>query len=466
MYEGLKNLDVPTKRGAAGGGKHPRARRFAKVGLSGFIVLVVLIVAVGGFTYWRVKTNVENAIDVELGFLADAAPGEPMNILIIGSDSRKGITKEDRKKGLGGPGGRRSDVIMLLHMGGQGRKSVLVSFPRDLRVEIPKHGSDKINAAYAYGGRKLVVRTVERFSGLTINHVLEVNFLGFREIVETVGGVPVRTSRALQDDKAKLHIPKPGCWILDGDEALAFVRARNPYPDADIGRISAQHTFLRALAAKVGSIPVLLNPATLTSLSGHIGEYFVIDPDLLGDATFDRARAIAAKLATTDENKLDFRVVPHSFQTINGISYVIANEGETQRLFAALAADKNPPDVGLTSQSVPDRDDVTVQVLNGTNKAGLASDLATKLRKKEFQVLSPGNAPRRLRTLILYNQSDELKAKLVRRFVVAGARMQKTDKDLAADVVVVIGRNYVNPNVAPSDNPEAAKEEPCLELKS
>jgi LCP family protein required for cell wall assembly len=471
MYEGLKNLDVsrraPRVKGAGappGGPTHPKSHKVARFSFRMSALILGLLVVAGTCTYLRVKDAIDEGKISELKRLADAAPGQPMNILVLGSDSRKGVTSADKKKGLGGPSGRRSDVVMLMHIGATGRRSTLVSLPRDLRVEIPGHGLDKINAAYAYGGHNLVIKTVERFTGLTINHYLEVNFFGFRGMVNAVGGVAVRTTRPLFDEKAKLDIPQPGCWILDGDQALAYVRARNPYPNADIGRIDAQQGFLRSLAAKVRSIKVLVNPPKIVKIADQIGAYFRYDPDFPGDYTFDRARSIAAKLATTDERKLDFRVVPHTFQTINGISYVIPIDGESRALFNALRADRNPPDVGLTSQSVPDRNDIRVQILNGAGKGGLATKITNRLRRKHFEMLAPGNTRRRAHTQIRFNPQDELRAKVVAKFF-PGAKLKEVSEDFVGDVLVYIGRDYLSLDGSPAPTMTPPAAEDCQPLR-
>ena len=466
MYEGLKNLDVPRTRRASRtsepvGPRHPRRRKFLKLLLIGGLIGVLLVGGVGVLTYLQVKGNIDEGA-VPLEGLVAAAPHEPLNILVIGSDSRKGITKADRKKGLGGPGGKRADVIMVLHISGakrwgDKRWAVGVSIPRDLRVEIPGHGFNKINAAYAFGGLKLMRRTVHEFTGLDINHYIEVNFAGFREIVNEIGGVPVRVREAIHDDKTKLDIPRKGCWILNGDQALGYVRTRYD-PTADIGRIQRQQGFLRALAAKVKSAGVLVNPENIIGVSDIIGKYWSYDPALVRGATFPTARTLAALLAS-DQSKLDFRIVPNYPQYIGGLSYLIPSDGEAGALFSALRQDDRPPDVGTTNQSLPDRNDVSVQVLNATKQAGLASKEARRLDRKNFNVAAPGNAPNRLRSVILFESGDELKAELVQKLY-PGVRIREVS-DLSVDVAVVLGRDRISENTPP---PTEQPQEQCRRL--
>jgi len=461
MYEGLKNLEVPRSP------KHPRARRVGRMGLIALLVFAVLAIGGGGYVYWRVKHEIGKGVDERLGDLADAAPGEPFNILVIGSDSREGVTRKDRAQGLGGPGGRRADVIQLLHVGGEGKKSTLVSIPRDLRVEIPEHGTTKINAAYAYGedrsaARKLLIKTVEQFTGLEINHVVDINFFGFRGIVNAVGGVPIRVSREIHDDKAKLDIPRPGCWVLNGDQALAYVRARQFDPTADIGRINRQQGFLRALAGSVGP-SIAFRWDRVVRIAGEIGDNVAYDRDFVGGVTFDRARAVAARLASSDPRKLDFRIVPNYSAFIGGISYLIPLEGQMSALFDALRRDAAPPPVGLTSQSVPRKKDVSIQVLNGTSRDGLAARHSARLSKRGFRVLTPGNVDNVKRTVILFNENDALKAELVKQFF-KGARLQLTSDFLPADVVVTIGRDVLDTSSPTPSTPASSPDAKCRKL--
>lgn len=461
MYEGLKNLEVPAAR------KHPGARRAAKIGIVGIVVMALMAVAVGGFTYWRIKANLARGVDEQLrAVVDDVLPGDPINVLVVGTDSREGVGRAERRQGLGGPGGKRADVILVLHLAAEAKGATLVSIPRDTRVEIPGHGTNKINAALAFGGRKLMIRTVRRFTGLRINHYVEVNFFGFRGLVEAVKGVPIRTDRAISDDKAKLHIPGPGCWVLDGVQGLAYVRARQFDPTADIGRIQRQQGFMRALASRVRSKGVLLNPSSLDRISREIGEYFVYDPAFVDGATFGRARAIAAALATLDQRKLDFRIVPNYTATIGGISYVIPREEETHALFTALREDRPIPGVGQTAQSVPKRKDVTVQVLNGTRRDGMATKESRRLERRNFNVITPGNTERRKRTVILYELNDELKADLVARFF-KGARLRLTNDDLPADVVVRLGNDRLagGESPAPASEPAPTRDDQCRPLR-
>ena len=181
--------------------------------------------------------------------------------LLVGSDSRKGLSKaENRKLGTGGVGdvGQRTDSIMLLHTGSG--PSMLLSIPRDSLVDIPGRGTTKINAAYAYGGARLLIRTIEKNTGVHIDHFVEVGFGGFVNAVDAVGGVTVCPTSDMRDPRANLNIKK-GCQEVDGVTALGYSRSRHSDPAlGDITRARHQREVVGAIGAKVKSPWSILNP--------------------------------------------------------------------------------------------------------------------------------------------------------------------------------------------------------------
>ncbi len=188
----------------------------------------------------------------------DEQPGT--NYLIVGSDSRGDLTKEERKElGTGNASGRRTDTIMLLHTGDG--PSMLMSIPRDSIVEIPGEGSgEKINAAYAYGGPRLLVRTVEANTGIRVDHYVEIGFGGFVDLVDAVGGIRICPKTAMKDRLAKLDIPK-GCQEADGPTALGYARSRKTYAArGDIDRARAQREVVSAIGSEALSPWSFLNP--------------------------------------------------------------------------------------------------------------------------------------------------------------------------------------------------------------
>ncbi|CAB4331781.1 unannotated protein [freshwater metagenome] len=198
------------------------------------------------------------------------------NWLLVGSDSREGLTKAERKQlhtGKDG-GSQRTDTIMLVHIDGSG-KSTLVSLPRDSYVTIPAHtaldGSsvedrkNKINSAFGKGGAPLLVETVERNTGLHIDHYMEIGFKGIRDITDAVGGVNMCVPADVTDENSGLSL-LAGCQELDGKNALAYVRMRYADPKGDLGRVERQQQFLSSVMKKVATPAVLLNPIRMWKL--------------------------------------------------------------------------------------------------------------------------------------------------------------------------------------------------------
>ncbi|MFP5020965.1 LCP family protein [Pseudonocardia phyllosphaerae] len=196
------------------------------------------------------------------------------NYLIVGSDSREGLSSEDEERlATGDAAGQRTDTIMLLHTGSSG--SVLVSIPRDSYVPIPGHGSNKINAAFPMGGPPLLVQTVEQATDLKIDHYVEVGFGGFVGAVDAVGGVDMCIPEAIKDPKAGLDI-KAGCQELDGGTALGYVRTRAT-PGSDFDRVKRQREFLSVLLAKATSPLTLINPFRTVPLASAITGTITVD---------------------------------------------------------------------------------------------------------------------------------------------------------------------------------------------
>ncbi|MFE3454909.1 LCP family protein [Nonomuraea sp. NPDC059194] len=229
------------------------------------VVAVLLVLSVVGF-FWingRIK-SVEGVLDDYEGRPADT-PGT--NWLLVGSDSREGLSAADRKKlATGRAVGRRTDSMMLLHIPDGSDRPTLVSLPRDSAVSIPGQGRNKLNAAFAIGGPQLLTRTVENVTGIRIDNYMEVGFAGFVDIVDAVGGVEICVKNAINDPKAGLKLKK-GCQEMDGGTALGYVRTRKGGALPDFERTKRQRQFLSAVVKKAASPGVLINPFTSIPLA-------------------------------------------------------------------------------------------------------------------------------------------------------------------------------------------------------
>ena len=266
------------------------------------------------------------------------AQGAGTTWLIVGSDSRIGLTPEQQAQlATGGEVGEgRTDTILVVHLPALFSESTatMVSIPRDSYVEIPGYGSDKINAAFAVGGPQLLAQTVEQATGLRIDHYAEVGFGGFAGLVDAVGGVEMCLSDPITDPLAGIDLPA-GCQQLDGQQALGFVRSRAT-PRADLDRMVHQRLFMAALIHRAASPAVLLNPLRWYPLASAAGATLSVGD---GDHVWDLAR-----LAWALQGDPTTVTVPIGEFTENGSgSIVVWDSDAAQRLFGALASDSPVP---------------------------------------------------------------------------------------------------------------------------
>jgi LCP family protein required for cell wall assembly len=183
--------------------------------------------------------------------------------VLVGSDSREGLTKAQQKQLATGStkvaSGKRTDSIIVVHVPSGGGKSALISLPRDSYVPIPGHGRNKINAAYSLGGPKLLVKTIEQVTSLRMDGYIEIGFGGFASVVDSLGGVDICVAHPMNDRRAGINL-KAGCQSLNGPNALGYVRARYSDPLGDIGRANRQRQFLGAIMHKAVSPSTALIP--------------------------------------------------------------------------------------------------------------------------------------------------------------------------------------------------------------
>lgn len=253
--------------GRRGGSARSWLRRVPLV----LLVLVVVLLAMFLYFFSRIEK-----VDAVQDYDGRPDGGSGTNWLIVGSDSREGLSDEEVKElRLGKVEGRRTDTIILLHRPASG-KPTLVSLPRDSYVPIPGRGRNKLNAAYAFGGPSLLVQTVEQVTGLRVDHYAEVGFGGFVGMTDAVGGVELCPKRNIRDRKSGLRVKK-GCQDMDGPTALAYVRARYFDPKGDLGRVERQQEFLGAVFDEASSPTTLLNPFRLVSLGNASTTALTID---------------------------------------------------------------------------------------------------------------------------------------------------------------------------------------------
>ncbi|GHJ39563.1 transcriptional regulator [Streptomyces sp. TS71-3] len=254
------------------------------------LTLVVVLVVTSIGTYFWADSKLRR--DVDLSQVIDRpAEGQGTNYLIVGSDSREGMSDAEKKQlHTGSAEGKRTDSMIILHVGENG--DTMISLPRDSDVEIPSFkGSEsgktfpatgrhtKLNAAYSTDGPQLLVRTIEYNTGLHIDHYAEIGFAGFANIVDAVGGVDMTLDQGFKDKYSGADF-KAGKQTLNGQQALAFVRTRHAFATSDLQRTKNQQKFLAALAHQVATPGTVLNPFKLYPVLGAGLDSLIVDKDM------------------------------------------------------------------------------------------------------------------------------------------------------------------------------------------
>ncbi|MGP3967953.1 LCP family protein [Streptomyces sp. 6N223] len=268
--------------------EEPRERRWPRRVAYSALALVIILVIVATSTFFWADSKLRREVD--LSMVEDRPEsGEGTNYLIVGSDSREGLSEEERNElHTGDPEGQRTDTMVLLHVGDNG--NTMISLPRDSLVTIPAFtGSEsgnryepeqqKLNTAYSYEGPWLLVRTVEYNLDIRIDHYMEIGFGGFANVVDALGGVEMCFDEPVQDENSGADFDK-GCHNLNGAEALAFNRQRYQEAEGDLGRTRNQQEFLGTISDKMASMGTILNPFRLYPTLGAGLDSLIVDKDM------------------------------------------------------------------------------------------------------------------------------------------------------------------------------------------
>ncbi len=407
--------------------------------------VLTLVLVFGTLVFLKLK-HTENKIHEEgPGELPQAEEDRPFNALLVGSDSREGLTEEEQLSlGADEVGGERADTLILAHIDPSTNKVVMVQFPRDLWVPIAGGGESKINSALEGGARKLV-RTVELVSGLTINKYVQVNIAGFRDVVDAIGGVKICISEPIPfDPQTGIEVTEEevGMVKFDGDRAIRFVRSRN-FETGDFERIQNQQRFLSAAVDKVVSLGTIFRPTRILDLLDIAGENLSTDQD----TTINGLRSLASRFRSFDPESYEAYIVPNLGvgASDDGQSIVLPNEPAMKLLFKAIEQNESP----ATFDGVPAIDPTTirVEVLNGSGVDGAADTTAAELADATetgdggVDVVSVGDAGRRnhTETEIRYDPSTKHMAELV-AVAMPGAKLVEEDLPKGVDVQVIVGK--------------------------
>jgi LCP family protein required for cell wall assembly len=405
------------------------------------LAVLVAVLASAGLVYgYRYADRLVRKGKRPVANLTPVGSGQPMNILLVGSDSRTGLTRRQlgRIQTVKVPG-RRTDTIMVLHVSPRRDKAVMVSLPRDLRTTVDGRTS-KINAAFAVGGPGRLVRTVEQTTGLPINHYAEIDFAGFLKVVDALGGITLcnRSGHRLDDPYANLHMG-PGCKDMRGIQALAFVRAR--HVDSDFGRIGRQQEFMRAVVAKLESKGSLVNLPKLMGIADVASDHIRTDQTL----STPTAIGLARRLRRLDPASIDMRVYPSlaSPPRCAGCAAFVDPLPEAAILMRALRRDAGQlPPVGLPGNKGVSLATTSVTILNGGGVQGAASRAAADLRRLGVRVAGTGNAtqPTGQASTLAYPPGLEPQARLLGAVLGGGVELVKADHHDA--LVLTVGTGF------------------------
>ncbi len=288
----------------------------AKIIGSSFIAVVILTLA-GGFAYLKfIDSKLIN--NLAPGILKDAVEGEPVNILLLGSDSR-------------GEKRARSDTIIVLRYDPEKEKAYMLSIPRDSRVYIEGYGYRKINAANAFGGPSLAVKTVKKLTKMDIHHYVEIDFEGFKDLVDDLGGIRINVKNPIENNsrRYRMHFSK-GWHNMNGTQALNYVRFRHD-ARGDFGRIQRQQEFFKALSSKLLSVGGITRaPYLVSSFAKNVST------DMGSGQLLGYAKSIKA----VEDKDMMMTMAPGKPSYINGASYVILDEEELAKLVKDIMAGK------------------------------------------------------------------------------------------------------------------------------
>lgn len=307
-------------------------------------LVVSLLATVGGVGIWAYAKSLNDDLSRTNAFdgLTDRPENEGgLNIMVLGSDSRNPDSTE----------GSRADTIMMMHIPSSGEKAYLISLPRDLWLNIPANsdgswqgGENKLNAAVAYGGTPLMVQTLEDYTGVRIDHVVEIDFNGLKDVVDALGGVTMNVQPADDgsDTLTSIHTYKgadgPRTWnagkqTLDGESALDYVRQRKQFNEGDFARMRHQQQLLMAMMDKATSAGIVTDPVSLNSFLESVIDAVQVDND------FDLL-STAAQFSNLRSDDLVFMTSPNLGSGDVGDQSVVLSDDETKAsMYAAITGD-------------------------------------------------------------------------------------------------------------------------------
>jgi LCP family protein required for cell wall assembly len=415
-----KNIYVP-------GGELQSKSRLRSFLRTAIIVVALLFVlgTAGVYAYVRYiegRFHSNGDLKETQSVISEPTGDEPINTLILGSDARS--KKENA----------RSDTIIILRANPTSKKAYFISIPRDMRVRIPGYGWDKINAANSLGGPRLAVQTVEDFTGFTVHHYVEVNFEGFRKMVDKLGGVVIDVEEPLVDKATKFGIPA-GTQLMHGARALDYVRFRRD-AKGDFGRIERQQKFFRALIDKSFRLQSVFKLHSLITILADNTETDLSSREMLG---------VANLLKSVDKENVQMVTLPGEVKRLDGKSFVIPQEETISDILEAVEKEEPLQTTAVKGETVRSRSRLKLLVLNGCGIPDIARKVAERLSQRGFKVKGTANAASfdYEKTLIRYREGMYQEAREIAELFPGSLEEPLSHgEEGTSDVVVVVGKDY------------------------
>ncbi|MDH6711048.1 LCP family protein required for cell wall assembly [Kitasatospora sp. MAA19] len=473
-----------SRRRAAAAAKRTRRRRALK--WTAGAGALVMVAGCGGayYLYQHFNSNL-TSVKVQLGNEEERpkAAGDALNILVLGTDSRQGLGREYGDEGSAG----HADTTLLFHISKDRSNATAISIPRDLMVPIPECQSsdgkkipgtarDMFNTSLGQDGRDpgCTWKTVEKITGIRVDHFVQVNFEAVKTLSSAVGGVEVCAAKDINDSDSHLKMSK-GRHVVQGEEALAFVRTRHAVGfGGDLTRIPLQQQFISSMIRKIKSDDTLTSPSKLYKLADAATKALTVDS---GIGSVDKLKDLALDLSKVDTKNITFATVP-VLDDPKDKDRLVLKQPDAGQLFAMIAGDRSltetaTPAAPETTEAAPapaqpaptattpavDPKDVRVTVRNGSGTRGQSGPTVDKLRTKGFaKAATASDAPVTASSSVSYPTGQEAAAAaLAAALGLPGDAVRPDPKaDPKGSLVVVLGKDILTAPTTPAAPPTEA----------
>ncbi|MDO5044415.1 MAG: LCP family protein [Coriobacteriia bacterium] len=452
LEDGLNILNEYSRTNAEDVYPHKRkqkrgAKRIAVYVLIAFLsVLVVALLALAAYGFVlqsRLSNNGEIKRELAPVLNERKAPQDPFYMLLLGTDGRSWDTLY------------RTDTILLCRIDPGHKKVTLISIPRDTPIKLEGHGTQKINAAYEFGGPKRTIEEVSKFAGVPITHYMQVDFNGFKDIVDAIGGVHINVPVHIEDWKAGPSVIEPGPQVLNGEEALTFARSRR-FKDGDFSRMRHQRMFISALADEIVNN---MNPARLVSTLDSVSNMVVTDMSLA-----EIIGLITQYRGFDPEKDVYSANVPSDAQMIGNVSYVVPDLPAWQAMMEKVKLGEDPSTESpeytaeltkrvneLRSKQIiaynPENREYSVRIENATKIGGAASTARTVIRDGGFVISTYTDAKSKdlEKTIIYYKPGARNAAqKISKGFSLGKVELKPDTIEFNSDILVRIGSDWAD----------------------